>query len=197
MEYVTEDVDRRTGELVVRSQGDWITVTELGSSYGVGPKRVRAILYHMGLLRPEGPHGRYRLTPTAVHRGFGKRHDRPKRGRYPFDVISPLGQTLIKQAWTDVVADLDGEVSGDPEVCEAQNALTIFQSSRLSLMTTKEAVRWLNDFRRMLTQRQIASALEVSEQLVGRYLNQLRKERGKLQWHACWRATLSHFKAVQ
>lgn len=193
MEYVTEDLDRQTGELVLHSQGDWITVTELGNHYGVGPKRVRTILHHMGVLRPEGQHGRYRLTPLAVARGYGKRHDRRKRGKYPFDVISPLGQSLVAEAWTETVTDLEAEVSGDVEIADARKDLSAFQSSRLQELTTMEAVYWLTDTRQTLTQRQVASVLDVSEQLVGRYLKRLRSERANLQWRSSWQAMLSHF----
>jgi ribosomal protein S25 len=57
MNYTAETLDRATGELKEVSLGNWITVTELGERYGVGPKQVRTILHHMGLLQSEDRHG--------------------------------------------------------------------------------------------------------------------------------------------
>jgi ribosomal protein S25 len=57
MNYTAETLDRTTGELKEVSLDNWITVTELGERYGVGPKQVRTILHHMGLLQSEDRHG--------------------------------------------------------------------------------------------------------------------------------------------
>ncbi len=173
MEYVTEQLDRQTGDLVLHNLGNWITVTELGQKMGVGVRRVRAVLHHMGVLRPEGPHRRYRLTPEAVERGYGKRHDRPKKGRYPFDVISPAGQAIIDAAWVETVADYEADIRGDKIVREARDALDRFEAMRGRSLTTREAVSWLRYHCPMMTNRQISRALDVSEQLVGRHARRL------------------------
>jgi hypothetical protein len=173
MEYVTEQLDRQTGDLVLHSLGDWITVTELGEKMGVGARRVRAVLHHMGILRPEGPHRRFRLCPEAVAMGYGKRHDRPKKGRYPFDVISPAGQAVIEAAWADTVADYEADIRGEKIVSEARDALDRFEAMRGQSLTTREAVSWLRYHCPMMSNRQISRALDVSEQLVGRLVQRM------------------------
>jgi hypothetical protein len=127
MHYTAEVLDRATGDLNEVSLGDWITVTELGERYGVGSKKVRSILHHIGLLQSEGQHGRYRLTPRAVEQGLGKRIDRSRKSKWPFDVISPEGQRLIAMAWDEAVADLERERLNDPIVHAADVALQSFK----------------------------------------------------------------------
>jgi hypothetical protein len=51
MLYTNETVDRTTGDLRIVNMGNWVTVTELGQHYGLGPRKIRSLLYHMGMLR--------------------------------------------------------------------------------------------------------------------------------------------------
>jgi ribosomal protein S25 len=143
MHYTTELLDRSTGDLKEVSLGDWITVTELGVRYGVGSKKVRSILHHMGLLQSEGQHGRYRLTPNAVEQGLGKRIEKARNSKWPFDVISPEGQKLIAAVWDETVADLERERLSDPIVQAAETALQAFKSRRASAFETQQEVCWL------------------------------------------------------
>ncbi|MEY9604618.1 hypothetical protein AB7M74_000162 [Bradyrhizobium japonicum] len=162
MLYVQETLDRQTGLLATNTIGEYITVTELGHKYRVGPKRVRAILHHMGVLAAEGR--RYRLPRAHVESGLGRRHDNPRSG-HPFDVLSPECQALIAEAWDDTVADLDSEA--EPPMRHAKAALDAFRSTRE--LTTQQAVCWLCDHYPRLLHRQIADILGVTAQLVSRF----------------------------
>jgi hypothetical protein len=177
MHYMTEVLDRSTGDLKEVSLGNWITVTELGERYGVGNKKIRSILHHMGLLQSEGQHGRYRLTPHAVEQGLGIRHDKPKKSKYPFDVISPEGQRLIALAWDETVADLDRERLNDPIVHAADMALQSFKARKATALETQQEVCWLLDHFDNLTFQQIADLLSVQRPLVSRYANLRKKQR--------------------
>lgn len=180
MNYYHETLDRSTGDLVSVSLGDFITVTELGEQYGKGRNEIRTILHHMGLLRSEGLHGRYRLAPFAVEAGLGKRIEKSRSG-HPFDVISPKGQRMIGAAWNDVVVDLELEWLADPMISEARTALSDFSSSRNRQLKPQQQVTWVSFYYPDLTNRQIAAILAVSEQLVGRYVNRAAKRREFLE----------------
>ncbi|MEZ0058944.1 hypothetical protein ABIF26_004452 [Bradyrhizobium elkanii] len=164
MLYVQETLDRQTGLLATNTIGEYITVTELGDKYGVGPQRIRTILHHMGVLAAEGR--RYRLPRALVERGLGFRHDNP-RSRYPFDVLSPKCQALIAEAWDDTVADLDSEAA--PTMHRAKAALDAFRSTHRRELTTHQAVYWLCDHYSCLLHRQIADILGVTPQLVSKF----------------------------
>ena len=176
MIYTAEVLDRSTGDLKEVSLGSWITVTELAGLYNVGPKQIRVILHHMGLLQSEGQHGWYRLTRRAVEQGLGKRINKSK-SRHPFDVISPSGQALIDQVWEETVADLRRERCSDPQPAKARATLIAFKATRLSPMTTQEEVCWMKDHYSDMPHEQIASALEISPGLVSRYTNKRREQR--------------------
>jgi len=176
MHYTAEVLDRATGDLKEVNLGDWITVTELGEKYGVGIKKIRSILHHMGLLQSEGRHGRYRLTPHAIEQGLGIRHDKPKRSKWPFDVISPEGQKLIASVWHETVADLERERLCDPLVRSADAALKEFQALSPTPMTTQQEVCWLTSRFPDLTYQQIADLLDVQRPLVSRYANLQKKQ---------------------
>ncbi|OAF11558.1 hypothetical protein [Bradyrhizobium neotropicale] len=164
MLYVQETLDRQTGLLATNTVGEYVTVTELGDKYRVGPRRARAILHHMGVLAAEGR--RYRLPRAFVERGLGFRHDTPRSG-YPFDVLSPKCQALIAEAWDDTVASLDSEA--DPTMHRAKAALDAFRSTRRRELSTQEAVCWLCDNYPRLLHRQIADILGVTAQLVSKF----------------------------
>jgi hypothetical protein len=171
MHYTTEILDRATGDLKEVSLGDWIPVTELGDRYGVGRKQVRSILHHMGLLYSEGRHGHYRLTPRAVEQGLGKRIDKPRKSKYPFDVISPEGQKLIAENWQAVVAEMNIEKVATPLLRAASDGLTHFRNSKVSEPTTQMEVCWLIDHFPNLSMTDIGTLIGVERPLVSRYAN--------------------------
>ena len=105
MQYTSEVLDRTTGDLKIITLGNWITVTELGKQHGLGPRKIRSLLHHLGMLQSEKK--RLRLTPKAVALGYGKRHDNPKKIKHPFDVISPLGQKVVAENLGWVMEDMD------------------------------------------------------------------------------------------
>lgn len=175
MEYTREILDRATGRLVEVSIGDWITVTEFGLRHGVGEKKVRAVLHHIGLLVPEK--GRYRLPMSAVEKGLGIRHDRPKHSKHPFDVLSPYCQQLIEQVWADSLADYETDQRGDAQIVEAKEALDNFRGRRLRKMTTQEEICWVLDHFPRLSYQQVASVVEVDRALVSRYAKRRASDR--------------------
>lgn len=187
MEYFAEVLDRKTGELVTISQGEWITISELGEAYGLGPKEIRTVLVKMELLQPEGTrdHTRYRLAPWAVEAGLGRRIER--KGKIPFDTISPLGQAWVSQRWDGTVAALEDAKTSD--VREATRALQEFQSQRNAYrksfgaeeMTSKEMIYWVADHYPSLSQPEIAQVVHVSQPLVNRILMDRRKRLDELR----------------
>lgn len=177
MHYTAEVLDRATGDLKEVSLGEWITVTELGEQYGVGKRKIRSILHHMGLLQSEGQHGRYRLTAHAVEQGLGKRIEKARKSKWPFDVISPEGQRLIASIWHETVADLEHERLSDPLVQAADAALQAFKAQRFTPMETQQVVCWLQNHFSDLTFQQIADLIGVERPLVSRYANQQKKRR--------------------
>jgi hypothetical protein len=179
MHYTTEQLDRSTGELHLASLGEWITLTELGKQYGVGERKIRTILHHLGMLQPEG--GRYRLTARAIEQGFGKRHDNPKKHQYPFDVISPLGQQIIAENWDWVVTDLEQKKRSTPRLRAASDALEEFKKARSSQLTTQMDVCWLTDHFPKLTPCEIAQIVGVPHPQVYRYSRIRSKQRDF--WH--------------
>lgn len=180
MRYTQTALDRSTGDLVPVDMGEWLTVTELGEHYGVGRNKIRSILQQMGLVKPEGQHGRLRLTPEAVRRGLGKRHDKPKSGKYPFDVLSPAGQALIASRWQETIAALDASAQHDPLLREARSALSDYVAERrhhrLSEMEPQMQICWLLDHFRDLTGEHISKIVGVTHQLVSRYADRRAKQ---------------------
>jgi hypothetical protein len=175
MIYTTEQLDRTTGDLCIVNLGNWITVTELGKQYGLGERKIRSVLHHLGMLKPEK--GRFRLTARAVQLGLGKRHDKPKKHQYPFDVISPLGQKIIAENWDLVVADFEQEKQSKPILREASLALARFKQGRCSEITTQMEVCWLHDHFAKLTQDEIAGLIDSPQSLVNRYAKTQAKQR--------------------
>jgi hypothetical protein len=174
MEYHQEVLDRTTGRLETKSIGDWISVTELGELYGVGSRKVRAILHHMGVLGQEGR--RYRLPRYLVEDGIGTRHDKPRSG-YPFDVISPEGQDLVASVWAETVEDYEADCRKDRAVPLIRDSLAAFKTTRANPMTSQEEVCWIVDHFRDTPHRTIAEILEVSPALVIRYVKKRTEDR--------------------
>lgn len=189
MEYFTDELDRSTGELRHVSQGHWITVTELGETYGYGTKEVRFVLAKMELLRTEGAatHSRYRLAPWAVEQGLGKRIER--KGKIPFDTISPEGQAWVAERWGDTVQTLEDAKSVPAR--KAEDALGRFRSQRNAYraslgqeeMSTKEMVYWVVDHFPNLSQPEVASVVKVTQPLVNRILMDRKRHLMKLRAH--------------
>ncbi len=174
--YTDEVFNRSTGELETISLGHWVTVTEMGELHGVGRLRVRTILRELDFVTVEGGgrYDRHRITRWAVDRGYGKRIERSARVQHPFDVISPAGRSWIDERWSDAVAAIQGRVALD--VVTAKEALERFQTARPRQLKIEEAVCWLTDHFKELSQEQIGEVLDVSRQLVSRYLNTRSKQ---------------------
>ncbi|KFC68885.1 hypothetical protein FG93_03507 [Bosea sp. LC85] len=173
MEYHQEVLDRGTGHLTTQSPGDWITVTELGQRYGMGPRKVRAILHHMGVLGREGRS--YRLSRQLVDQGIGLRHDFTRSG-HAFDVISPKGQGIISSVWSETVTDYEAEAASSDLVATVREALSAFEAGRREPLGTSGEVRWVLDHFPDIKLNVVAKALEVSPALVTRYANQRASE---------------------
>jgi hypothetical protein len=168
MLYTAELLDRSSGDLRIVDLGNWFTVTELGQRYGLGPKKICSVLHHPEMLQTEGK--RLRLTRKAVELGYGRRHDFPKKHKYPFDVISPLGQRVIAENWEWLLADMAEEEHSKAILWEASEAMASFKESRRSEMTTQMEVCWLRDHFPNLTQVEMATLLDIPQSLVDRYV---------------------------
>ena len=133
------------------------------------------------MLQSEGK--RLRLTPKAVALGYGKRHDRPKKIKYPFDVIAPLGQKVIAENWAWVVADLEHEKHSKPQMQTASEVLAAFKEGRCGEMTTQMEVSWMRDHFPELAQDEIAALIDAPQSLVNRYarLQERQREHAKRQ----------------
>ncbi|WP_203423080.1 hypothetical protein [Sinorhizobium sp. BG8] len=171
MIYITEILDRKTGELVSVDQGDWITITELGQLFSLGRRQTTTVLRQLDFLQVEGGgrNSRHRIADWVVAKGWGKRLHR-KFDKFPFDVISPDAVEWIKERWAGAVAAIERETHSGP-VAEAKAALADFKLMHgRREMTVQMMVCWLADFFPDLTQQHMASALDVSQQLVSRFL---------------------------
>ncbi|MCJ8507641.1 hypothetical protein MUU53_06900 [Rhizobium lemnae] len=203
MLYTSQLLDRKTGEFVLVEDGDWITITELGELHSVGPRRIRTILRHMDFLQIEGGgrQQRHRLCPWVTAKGWGKRIQ--AKGTIPFDVISPLARDWIAERWSQAESSLELQENGP--VKKAKAALESFRDDRNGYrrsirerfpyrdnnppdMEISEMVSWLNHFFPKLSHSEIATILDVSQQLVSRYLGERQREKEK--WRACREARL-------
>lgn len=134
MEYTTEVLNRQTGDLETQSLGDWITITELGERYRIGPRQTRAVLKQMGILDTrytgQGRVHRHVLTDEAIEAGLGKHVIPRKKGQTPFDVLSPKGQQWIADRWSDTVSKADKAKNDNPVISEATHRLEAFKTIR-------------------------------------------------------------------
>ncbi|QRM42813.1 hypothetical protein [Rhizobium sp. BG4] len=172
MNYVEEILDRKTGELVSVDKGDWITIAELARFLGFGRRRATTVLRHLDFLQIEGVgrDSRHRIADWVVQRGWGKRLHR-KTDKFPFDVIGPDAVQWIKERWQGAVTAIERETFSGP-VAEAKAALDGFQAAYgRKEMTVQMEVSWLADIFPDLTQEQMSSILDVSQQLVSRFLS--------------------------
>ncbi|WP_181705316.1 hypothetical protein [Chthonobacter rhizosphaerae] len=182
MLYSGTVLDRLTGDLITRDLGNWITVSEYGWSKELGPRQIRQILHHAGLLTPEGRHGHYRLPRYMVAKGLGKRHDRPVKG-YPFDVLSPACQALLDQEWGFIYRSyLDDEGHGSA-VARATTALAHYERDRKEANMTDlnghGRVLWLVDHFPDLPQTAMADVAGIAQKNVSKYLKCRKEQRDR------------------
>lgn len=171
MIYTQEILDRMTGELVTVDKGDWITIAELATAFSVGRRRATTVLRQMDFLQVEGGGRdcRHRIADWVVQRGWGKRLKR-RGDKFPFDVISPEAVDWIKERWqatTDAIEE-EGNVG---RIAEARDALQSFKAHRgRDELPAQMLVCWLADFFPDLSQQQMGRVLDVTQQLVSRFL---------------------------
>jgi hypothetical protein len=181
VEYVEHRLDRRSGALATVSLGDWITVTELGQRYDVGPRKVRIILREMKFVYIPGdaPKAAHRISPWAIETSYGLRHERRKGVKHAFDVISPAGQAWIEERWADAQAVVESRSSA-LKIQVARRELDEFKVSRNRMsMKVQEQVCWLADHIPRLTHDDMAIVLDVSQPIVSRYMAKRDDERRK------------------
>lgn len=167
MEYFQEVLDRSSGQLLRVSQGDWITITELGDIMGAGRRETRAILRAMNFLVVEGQgrNARHRLAPWVTDRGWGRRIKRT--GCFPFDVLGPNARTWVERNWQSAAEDI-ADLSDAAK--EAQQHFEAFLARRRnSDMPPQEQVCWLCDFYPELSQAEKGRIVGISQQLVSRF----------------------------
>lgn len=168
--FHTEVLDRRTGELVRICDGEFVTLTELGQAFSLGPRQVRQVLKQIGWLEATRQgRGRYRLAPAATAAGYGK-HIQKSRSGWPFDVVSPEGQKEFARLLPRALQEVEARESS--KALAAREQLEAFKAGRLDKdrWNTRMEVQWIRSFRPDLTQEEIAAALNLSEQLVSYHL---------------------------
>lgn len=180
MRYFEEVLDRKTGDLVSVDRGDWITLEELSRLLGTGRRQMTAVLREMDFLQLEGAGRdvRHRISPWVEEKGWGRRNRR-KTDKFPFDVISPEAVRWVMTRWEEAARTVEGRTQVQP-VAEARAALAHFKTSRdREDMKCVQEVYWLVDHFPGLTHEQMASVLDVSRQLVDRYIKERMKQRRK------------------
>lgn len=173
MQYTTEVLDRRSGELVSLDLGVFVTVSELGQALGLTPRKIRKVLHVLDMASPEGSRGNYRLTREAVAKGYGRRIDRPKKGRYAFDTISPAGQQLVRERLGWALVEIEQQRVPLADTMSA--CLDAFKARRAALkfpeLTLKGEVAWLSDHFPNAGSEEIASATGGAAGKVRQYLS--------------------------
>lgn len=179
MHYTDEVIDRKTGEIISVSSGDWMTLNELADVFRCGRRRLTAILREINFLQIEydGHYNRHRIADWVINKGWGKRHY-CKGSRFPFDVISPDAILWLIDRWEQAVSDY--EAKANDHVIQAKQALQGFQEGRSNPMTVQMQVCWLADIFPEFTQKDMAEVLEVSQQIVSKYLEKRSKQLSKL-----------------
>ncbi|MEO3387088.1 hypothetical protein [Mesorhizobium sp. CAU 1741] len=170
MEYFNEILDRKTGTLSRVSQGDWITITELGDLYDMGKREVRDILRRLEVLVVEGAerHRRHRLARWVVERGWGRRIE--AKGTHPFDVVGPELRQWLSSRWQQALQDKAREATAS--TVEAARALAHFNGNRLNGdLTVQQSVSWLIDHFPHLTQCEMGLILNVTQQMIAKWMN--------------------------
>lgn len=171
MIYTQDILDRKTGELISVSAGDWITIRELADLLSYGHRQTIVILREMGFLQLEGTgkNSRHRVADWLMAKGWAKRHH-TKANHYPFDVINTNAVFWVIDRWEQAKTDYH-EKTYTSEVTEAQRALQAFQINRDRRdMSVQMQVSWLADHFPNLTQEMIAGIVSVTQQVVSKFL---------------------------
>lgn len=183
MEYTDEIIDRKTGEIISVSSGDWLTLKELAEFLSCGRRKMTVILKELNFLQLEndGRYNRHRLADWLTTKGWGKRlHCRGNK--YTFDVVSPDAVLWLIERWEQAVQDYHDKTY-TTEIVAGRESLRRFQSDRgRSEMTVQMMVCWLTDTLPQLTQEKIAGVLDVSQQVVSKFLKTRSKQLSK--WKA-------------
>lgn len=174
MQYMQPVIDLDTGKKAWLDLGDHLPLSDVAKMLGVGPRRFRAVLVHMGILHREwddhAKEHRNRLTPGAVQSRFGFRHDnkgfRHDPDRSPFDVLSPLGVEYVREHLASALIELN---KLPKPVQDALARLEDAQAKRQSEMTPEMRVYWFADHYPELDAAHVAKGLGISEALVHRY----------------------------
>lgn len=162
-QYTQEVFNRQTGELVEVDLGIWMTLTEFTDSMGVGLKLGRTVLLEIGLIGVEG--GRFRLKREHEASGLGRRL-MAKKSKFPFDALSPAGQTYAKARWSDALAAVETARSAEDQTPTVMGALNDFRQQRSDRLTTQMEVCWIMDHFEGVSTRTIARVLNVTEAIV-------------------------------
>lgn len=171
MIYTQDILDRKTGELISVSAGDWITIRELADFLSYGHRQTIVILREMGFLQLEGTgkNSRHRVADWLMLKGWAKRHY-SKADHYPFDVINTDAVFWVIDRWEQAKAAYL-ETTYTAGVEEAQKALQAFQIDRGRRdMSVQMQVCWLVDHFPELTQTMIAGVVAVTQQVVSKFL---------------------------
>lgn len=171
MRYFAEILDRKTGELISVDKGEWITLAELAQFLNTGRRQMTTVLREMDFIQLEGTgkNCRHRLRDWVLAAGWGKRNRR-KSDNMPFDVVSPQGVHWVLSRWQGAKIAVDERRNVRP-VNEARQSLLDFQTTRnREGMAAQEQACWLADHFPTLSHHHIADALDVSRQLVDRFM---------------------------
>ena len=183
MKYTDEIIDRKTGEIISVSSGDWLTLAELAEFLSCGRRKITVILKELNFLQLEndGRYNRHRLADWVMTKGWGKRLH-CKGSQYPFDVVSPDAVLWLIDRWEQAVQDYHNKTY-TTEIDAARESLQRFQSDRgRGEMTVQMMVCWLTDTLPQLTQEKIAGVLDVTQQVVSKFLKTRSKQLSK--WKA-------------
>lgn len=171
MIYTNEIIDRKTGELISVSAGDWMTIRELAELLSCGHRQTIVILREMGFLQIEGDgqNSRHRIADWVNAQGWGKRLHR-KADKFPFDVVNTNAVYWVIDRWDKAKTDYH-EATYTAEAITAQQVLHEYQAARgRSDMSVQMQVCWLVDHFPDLTQKMIAGVVHVTQQLVSKFL---------------------------
>lgn len=153
-------------------------MSELAELLRCGRREMTAILKDLDFVQIEesGRYSRYRLSNWVIAKGWGRRL-RCKGSKYPFDVVSPDAAFWLIDRWEQAKSDYHDRTH-NADVVAAKQALQRFQDDRGRWqMSVQEMVSWLADHLPGLSQEKIAAVLDVTQQVVSKFLNRRSKQR--------------------